>query len=360
MVNFLYFLQSHHWLSNSFYDYLLALIVLFSAIIILKIFQSIILARLYNFAQKTQTDFDDVLIAIFKNIKPPLYFLLSFYFAAQVLYLPSWLSVFIKAVLLLIVIYEIIKALERLFAYVVKKYLNKNSTSSENDEQEIERLASMAKTIQTIVRIILWTLGLILVLANLGINVNSLVASLGIGGLAVALAMQNILSDLFSSFSIYLDKPFQVGDFIKVGSDMGVVEKIGLKTTRLRTLLGEQLVISNKELTSVRVQNFKRMEKRRESFILGVVYQTEKEKLNLIPKIIKEIVASVEMTEFDRCHFSEFSASSLNFEIVYYINSPDYNTYMDLKQKINLAIVEKFNQANIEFAYPSQTIYLEK
>jgi len=176
----------------------------------------------------------------------------------------------------------------------------------------------------------------------------------------VALALQNVLGDMFSSFAIYIDKPFQVGDFIVVGKDKGVVEKIGLKSTRIRTLQGEELIISNNELTSTRIQNFKKMEKRRIVFTLGVTYNTPADMLAKIPKIIKEVISKEKKLTFDRCHFKEYADSSLNFEIVYYVNDPDYLTNMNFRQKVNLAIYKKFAKEKIEFAYPTQTIYVEK
>jgi small-conductance mechanosensitive channel len=199
-----------------------------------------------------------------------------------------------------------------------------------------------------------------LVLSNLDINISSLVASLGIGGIAVALALQNVLGDMFSSFSIYADKPFRVGDFIVIGKDQGTVEKIGMKTTRIRTLQGEELVVSNKELTSTRVQNFKKMKRRRVLFQLGVVYGTKPEQLESISKIIKEIVDKIDGVDYDRCHFSTYGDFSLNFEVVFYVNSSDYADYMNKKEKANLAIYKRFAEEKIEFAYPTQTIFVNK
>lgn len=209
-------------------------------------------------------------------------------------------------------------------------------------------------------KICLWVFAGLIVLSNLGFNISSLIAGLGIGGIAVAFALQNILTDIFSSFSIFLDKPFKAGDFIVVGNDMGVVEKIGIKTTRLKTLQGEELVVSNKELTSVRVRNFKKLEKRRVVSMLGICYETNSEKLKAIPSIIKDIVSAIDVTEFDRCHFKDYGDFSLNFETVYYINSADYAQYMDAQQAINFRIKEEFEKRSIGFAYPTQTLYIQK
>jgi small-conductance mechanosensitive channel len=200
----------------------------------------------------------------------------------------------------------------------------------------------------------------IFIMSNLGFDVTSLVAGLGIGGIAVALALQSVLSDVFSSFSIYFDKPFQAGDFIIVGQHMGIVKHIGIKSTRIQTLQGEELIISNKELTSARVQNFKKMEKRRITFTFGVTYQTPVKKLKKIPEMVKEIVAKIELADLDRVHFRKYGDFSLNFEVVYYVKIPDYGKYMDTQQEINLALKERFEKEGIEFAYPTQTIFLNK
>jgi len=209
-------------------------------------------------------------------------------------------------------------------------------------------------------RILLWSVVLLVALANLGVDVTALVAGLGVGGIAVALAVQNILGDLFASFSIVLDRPFVMGDFIIVGEHLGTVEHIGLKTTRLRSLSGEQLVFSNTDLLGSRIRNYKRMAERRVVFSLGVLYQTSPEQLEKIPQMIRDIVEAQTPVRFDRAHFKEYGASSLNFEIVYYILDPDYNRYMDIQQAVNLEIYRRFDQEGIEFAYPTQTLYLRR
>ncbi len=210
-----------------------------------------------------------------------------------------------------------------------------------------------------LVRLALWTIVLLLALDNLGINITALVAGLGVGGIAVALAVQNVLGDVFASMSILLDKPIVIGDFIVVDGLMGTVEHIGLKTTRLRSLGGEQLVFANSDLLKSRIRNYKRMEERRAVFKVGVVYQTSPEKLAAIPGMIEEIIKAQELARFDRSHFKEFGEFSLDFENVYYVLSPDYNIYMDVQQAINLAIFRRFQAEGIEFAYPTQTVYID-
>lgn len=211
-----------------------------------------------------------------------------------------------------------------------------------------------------VVNVLLWVAILLLALDNLGFNVTALIAGLGVGGVAVALAVQNILGDLFASLSILIDKPFVVGDFLIVDSYMGSVEHVGLKTTRVRSLSGEQLVFSNSDLLNSRLRNYGRMFERRVAFTVGVTYDTPREKLKQIPAIMKAAIEAQEHTRFDRSHFANYGDFSLNVETVYYVLGPDYNLYMDIQQAINLTIHEQFEQAGIEFAYPTQTLLVRR
>jgi small-conductance mechanosensitive channel len=208
--------------------------------------------------------------------------------------------------------------------------------------------------------IVLWAIALLVALDNLGVNVTALITGLGIGGVAIALATQNILGDLFASLSIVLDKPFVVGDFIRVGEDMGTVEKIGLKTTRLRALSGEQLIFSNGELLKSRIRNLRRMEERRVVFRIGVLYQTTADQLQRIPLMVRQAIEKNEQTRFDRGHFANFGDSAYEFEFVYFVLSADHALFMDLQQAINLDIVRAFESEGIEFAYPTRTVFLQR
>jgi small-conductance mechanosensitive channel len=207
-------------------------------------------------------------------------------------------------------------------------------------------------------RLVAYSVALLLALSNLGFEVGPLVASLGIGGIAVALALQNVLGDLFASLSIVLDKPFVVGDFLIVGDFLGSVEKVGLKTTRLRSLSGEQLVFSNSDLLASRIRNYKRMQERRVVFGFGVTYQTSADDLEALAPLARSIVEAQPNVRFDRSHFKAFGASSLDFEVVYYVLSADYAEYMDVQQAINLALFRSLEQRGIEFAYPTQTLHV--
>lgn len=209
-------------------------------------------------------------------------------------------------------------------------------------------------------KLTVWAGVVLVALDNFGVKVTTLVAGLGVGGIAAALAVQNILGDLFASVTILLDRPFEIGDFIIVGDQMGTVERIGLKSTRVRSLSGEQLIFSNNDLLSSRIRNFKRMFERRVVFNLGVTYDTPTETVERIPQILKDIVAKQPNTRLDRAHFAKMGDWSLNFEVVYYMTVPDYNAYMDAQQAINLEILKRFRAEGIQFAFPTQTLHLEK
>lgn len=208
-------------------------------------------------------------------------------------------------------------------------------------------------------RLSLWLVILLMALQNLGVEITALITGLGIGGIAVALAVQNVLGDLFASLSIILDKPFVIGDFLIIGEYLGTVEYIGLKTTRIRSLSGEQLVFSNSELLNRPLRNYKRMDERRAVFTFGVTYQTPADQLEAIPGMVRTIIEEQEETRFDRAHFKEYGDSSLVFEVVYYMLVPDYNRYMDVQHAINVALYRRFEEEGIEFAYPTRTLYVE-
>jgi small-conductance mechanosensitive channel len=210
-----------------------------------------------------------------------------------------------------------------------------------------------------VARVLLWMIAILITLDNFGFNISALVASLGIGGIAVALAAQNILGDLFASVSIALDKPFVLGDFIIVGEYKGTVEFVGMKTTRLRSLGGEQIIFSNSELLKLRIRNYKRMQERRILFEFGIAYETALEKVEAIPGRVREILTQDGLNvRFDRAHFSSYGDSALNFEVVYYVLSAEYGEYMDIQHAVNLALLRGFRESGIEFAYPTRTLYI--
>jgi small-conductance mechanosensitive channel len=207
-------------------------------------------------------------------------------------------------------------------------------------------------------RMLLWTFVLLLALDQFGFNITALLAGLGVGGIAVALATQNILSDLLGSLSIVLDKPFVVGDFIVIDNLRGTVERVGVKTTRIRSLDGELLVFSNADLLRSRIHNYRRMVERRVLFSVGVVYQTPHDKVERVTQWLREAVEAQKGTRFDRAHFKEYGDSALVFEVVYYVLTRDYNAFMDVQQAINLAIFARFAREGVDFAYPTRTLHI--
>jgi len=209
-----------------------------------------------------------------------------------------------------------------------------------------------------LLRLALWVIAFLMVLDNFGFNITALVASLGIGGIAVALAVQNILGDLFASLSIMLDKPFEIGDFIIVGDVLGSVEHIGLKTTRLRGLGGEQVIFSNGDLLKSRIHNHKRMATRRVAFVLRVAYGSSEQELARIPVLIREVIDAEADAAFERAHFFNYGEWSLNFEVVYHFQSPDYIKHMDTQQAILLGIYRRFEREGIRFAHPLSIVRL--
>jgi small-conductance mechanosensitive channel len=214
------------------------------------------------------------------------------------------------------------------------------------------------RTLGLLCKSALWTLLVLLALHNAGIDITALVAGLGIGGIAVALALQNILADVFASVSIMLDRPYQVGDFIVVGDSMGTVERIGIKTTRVRSLSGEQLVFSNSELLKSRIRNFKRMSERRVEFSIGVAYSTPYSKVELVPSLLREVISGNDQVRLERANFKEFGEASLTFECVYFVKEWSYTLYIGIQESINLGILRRFQEEEIEFAHPSRTLYI--
>jgi len=253
-----------------------------------------------------------------------------------------------------VVVWQAIEVATGFLSYFTTKFIEKDE---DGDGKLDSNSATISDLVTLIARIAFWLLGGLFILSNLGINVTSLVAGLGIGGIAIAFALQGVLSDLFASFSIYFDKPFRIGDFIVIGTDSGTVEKIGIKTTRIRTLQGEELVVSNAELTSVRVQNFKKMQERRVVAKFGITYETPQDLVHQVPDIVNHIFEALERGRLNRVHFTSFGDSALIFEVVYFIESADYTEYLNIQQAFNFELMSRFADLGIGFAYPTQTIY---
>lgn len=337
--------------NNTLLQWIGALVTLLLLVLILRFLRDRTAVRLKRFADKTATSLDDLVVSMLSKTKLLVLFLVSMFAASQLLDLDPSIGTLIKSVAIVALLLQAAIWGNAVIGYVISHYIRLEV------EEEATRIASTT-ALTFVGKLALWSVILLLALDNLGFDVTALVTGMGIGGLAIALAAQNILGDLFASLSILLDKPFVVGDFIIVGDLLGSVEKIGLKTTRVRSLHGEQLIFSNNDLLNSRIRNFKRMYERRILFGIGVVYQTPYELVAEIPSILKDVIEREELVRFDRAHFKEYGDSSLNFEIVYWVKSPDYNTYMDIQQRINLGIFQSFEKKGIEFAYPTRTLHI--
>ena len=340
------------FLHNRILDYLICLSVFLIGIIVIQIFKRFLLKRLREWAKRTTTTIDDFLIRMIEKELLPLFYFGAFYVSIQGLTLNPALEKGINVLGLILLTIFGVRFLLAVIVYGLENYWVKK-------EKDVAKKQGLKGILMT-VKVIVWGLAIIILLDNFGIKVSALIAGLGIGGVAIALAAQSILGDLFSYFSIFFDRPFEIGDFIIVGDLLGTVEHIGIKTTRVRSLGGEQLVFSNTDLTNSRVRNYKRMDRRRVVFRLGVTYETGLRELKEIPVVITNIIKGINDTVFDRAHFFSYGDFSLVFEVVYYVIGSDYNKYMDIQQEINLKIKEEFEKHGIEFAYPTQTLYLNK
>ncbi len=344
---------------QSFYDntmknWLIALGVSLVAFLFLRLLKAVAHRKVKAFAERATTRVDDLVVDLIYRTKYFFLVLISIYLGSHFLTLPGTFKVVINKLMVIAFLVQGAFWGSAIFDHLLERH--KKRKKEEKDTASLMTFTALG----FLLRLALWSIVVILALDNLGIQVTALVAGLGVGGIAVALAVQNILGDLFASMSIVLDKPFVIGDFIIVDNFMGTVEHIGLKTTRLRSLSGEQLVFSNSDLLKSRVKNYKRMEERRAVFSVGVVYQTPPAKLAAVPGIIRQIIESQELARFDRSHFKEFGDFALIFESVYYVTSPVYGAYMDTQQAINLAIYRRFEEEGIEFAYPTQTVFVSR
>ena len=341
-----------HFLGNTVEDYLIAAAVFLGVLLVLPIARVIILRRLKALSQRTANDLDDLLHDLLRRVVgPSVYLITALYFSTLFLTLQESLGGLVQGVVVIVLAIKVAQVLQGFAAYGIHK-------GTEQTAKKDPAHAAMLTNMIWLARFMIWTATLLFVFDNLGVNITAFVASLGIGGVAVALAAQSVLGDAFSSFAIFMDKPFQVGDFIIVGDLLGTVEQVGFKTTRLRSLGGEQLIFSNSDLTSSRIKNYKRMKERRVVFSLGVVYHTPVEKVKAISPMIKRVIDEHQDARFDRAHFKSFGDFALIYEVVYYVLRPDYNTYMDLQQSMNVRLIEEFQEAGIEFAYPTQQLYV--
>ena len=344
--------MDRQFLGGTVEEYLISAAVFLGVLVGLPICKVIILRHLKALSQRTANDFDDLLHdALQRIVGPFVYLFTALYTGTIFLTLPESVDRLLQALFVIILAIKTAQVLQEITTYGIRKW-------TEQTEREDPTNAAMLKNMTWLARFVIWAAILLFIFDNLGINVTAFVASLGIGGVAVALAAQSVLGDAFSSFAIFMDKPFQVGDFIIVGDLLGTVEHVGFKTTRIRSLGGEQLIFSNSDLTSSRIKNYKRMRERRVVFSVGIIYQTPVEKVKAISPMIKRVIEEHQNARFDRAHFKSFGDFALIYEVVFYVLRPDYNTYMDLQQSINFRLIEEFQKAGIEFAYPTQQLYV--
>ncbi|MCJ7499850.1 mechanosensitive ion channel family protein [bacterium] len=347
------FILDQVYLGNSLLRWVIALAVVLAIYAILSVLRRTVGNRLKRMADRTTNDLGYFMADLVRvRTKKILFFALAVYGASLFLVLPTHAGRVIVGAVFIFLFLQVGFWGNGMINYFVTRRATKDGGDGLNLEA-YSVITWMAKAA-------LWAIVVLLALNNLGIEITALVAGLGISGIAVALALQSILGDLFASLSIVLDRPFVIGDFIIVGEQMGTVEHVGLKTTRVRSLSGEQIVFSNTDLLGSRIRNFRRMNERRVLFTIGVTYQTPADKLERIPGMIQEIIVARDPVRFDRVHFATYGAYSLDFEIVYWVLDRDYALYMEIQQEINLALFRKFEEEGIEFAYPTQTLFIEK
>jgi small-conductance mechanosensitive channel len=337
---------------NEIWRWFVALGVIIFVWLVLRGVVRFVIHRLRRVVTKTPTKVDDLVVDLLYKTRFVFVFVLSIYAGSLILTLPDVADRILRTLFVLALLFQAGYWGNEFVGFWIGRSVKRKLS---NDAEAATTMAAFG----FIGKVAIWSVIILVGLDNLGVNITGLVTGLGISGIAVALAVQNILKDLFASLSILVDKPFVIGDFIIVGDLMGTVEKVGLKSTRVRSLSGEQIIFSNGDLLESRVRNYKRMYERRVVFTIGVVYQTSADVMEAIPALIRGIVEAQARVRFDRCHFRSFDASSLTLEAVYYVLDSDYNVYMDTQQAINLGILRAFEERGIEMAYPTQTLYLQ-
>ena len=346
-------LLEREYFDNPLRAWLTALAVAAGVLAALLVLRHLVVGRLSRIAEHTHTHVDDYVVALLRRTR--YFFLVTVAIAAALpfLLLPEELRALLYRLARLAVIVQGGLWANELVSLYLQRLVRRRAATDLAGVTTINALAMVT-------RLVLWVVVFLVALANFGVDITALITGLGIAGIAVALAVQNVLGDLLASLSIVLDKPFVVGDFITVDTFSGTVEEIGLKTTRLRSVSGEQVIIANADLLKARVRNYKRMTERRVVLQFGVEYGTAKATLARIPDDVRAIVTGVAMTRFDRAHFFRFGPSSLDFEVVYFILSPDYAVFMDAQQQINLAIYEHVQTLGAAFAFPTQTLVVRQ
>src|SRR5215212_169704 len=345
------FVRALDW---EFYDnplraWLTALAVLVGGVAALLLLKQVVVKRLERFAKHTATSLDDLAVDILQRTRVYFIVLVALRAAALTLTLPESVQRGIYLATIVAVCLQAVRWGNGVINFWVERYTTQKAGTDAATVTTVTALGYLG-------RILLWAFILLVALDNFGYDVTALITGLGITGIAVALAVQNILGDILASLSIVIDKPFVVGDYIVVDQYQGTVENVGLKTTRVRSLSGEQIIFSNGDLLKARIRNFKRLVERRASFVTGVNYGTPPDLVGRIPAMLREIVSAQPHVRFERSHFRGYGESALECETVYFMLTDDYNKYMDTQQTINLGILRRFEAEGIDFAFPTRTI----
>lgn len=334
---------------NTILQYAVALLIFAISALSFMLVQFAVIAYVGRAVKESRTLIDDAIIAMLKTINPPFYWFMAFVFASQYIVLDAFARVIINRVFIIWATLQIIIAVQIFIDYLISEKVNSGGKAQG---------AMVSGIMSGIVKIGLWLTALLFVLSNLGINITSLIAGLGIGGIAIALAAQNILGDLFSSLAIYFDQPFVIGDYIVVGANSGTVQKIGIKSTRIKALSGEEISIPNKDISAARIGNFKRMKERRSVLSVAVPYGTSAVVLEKIPALLVESVEGVPHARCKSAFLVQMGSKAILFELVYIIDDRDFDIYLSARQEILLNIVSLFTKHKIELIAPGQTISL--
>jgi small-conductance mechanosensitive channel len=346
------FLEKMYW-GLALQQWLIAAAIIVGSYVVLTILLRFATKRLRNFAKGTETHIDDLIVELLSRTKVLFLLLLATYVASLGITLPKPTQRVLNVAL---VIASLLQA--GLWGNVIISFILHRTV--QRRIQQDAGSATMLTALGFLGRMVFWSVIVLLVLDNVGINITGLAAGFGIGGIAVALALQNVLADLFASLSIVLDKPFVIGDAIVVDQYQGTVEHIGLKTTRVRSLSGEEVIFSNADLLKSRIRNYKRMFERRVEFTVGITYQAPREKLSAVSGMLRTIVEAQQNIRFDRAHLKQLGEAAMMYEVVYFVRSPDYNLSMDVQQSINLEILKKFQEEGIQLAYPTRTLIVQQ
>ncbi len=336
---------------NSVRNYLIAMGVFLVIFLSLYLFKSVFLRKLKKLVTSTTNDVDDLLVAAFQSLGGGFNFAISSYIAAQFLNLSPFVDQIVFSIFWLILAFSIIFALHRVIDFCFKRVGNR---------EDLRYGPTALSVFKKALKGALWGVAFVLILQNLGVDVGALIASLGIGGIALGFALKDVMSDLLASLSIYLDRPFEVGDFIEIDGVKGVVEQIGIKSTRMRTLPGDELIVSNRYLTEKKVHNYGRMKERRISFSLTFDPETSNVKLQKIQHFIKELIKDINHINPDRVAFSGFSDYGLQFDVVYYVDSPEYELYVSVQEKFNYRLKKKLEEEGINLVFPLPVFKINK